>query len=299
MKLFQKILKPFSSESDTQMSLSVEKLTAGYEGKDVLHEISFDIDGPGVTVVLGKNGAGKTTLFRALTGILKTPPGSISYNGKPISDSGISIGYYAHTYGVPLGFNVSQIIEFFAGMEGVDSERIDEVRKLLDLESIWKSGFTSLSQGQKKKVSLAKCLLKDRDLYIFDEPTSNLDPNISSEIREIMRTYAKEKIVIYSSHNLYEAQELGTDVVMIDAGKIRYSGKISGISIGTHKVGIRGENVTRVYPDAKLDGKYYTFTVKDQNEVDQIVKKLVESGARIYEVKELGNPLEELYGGQN
>jgi ABC-2 type transport system ATP-binding protein len=281
------------------MNLSVEKLSAGYEGKEVLHEISFDIDGPGITVVLGKNGSGKTTLFRALTGILKTSPGCILYNGKPIFDAGISIGYYAHTYGVPMGFSVSQIIEFFAGMENVDDERIDEVRRLLDLESIWDSGFTSLSQGQKKKVSLAKCLLRDRDLYIFDEPTSNLDPNISSEIREIMRVYAQKKIVIYSSHNLYEAQELGTDVVMIDTGRIRYSGSISGISIGIHTIGIRGEKITSIYPDAKLDGKYYTFTVKDQNEVDQIVKKLVESGARIYEVKELGNPLEELYGGQN
>jgi amino acid/amide ABC transporter ATP-binding protein 2, HAAT family (TC 3.A.1.4.-) len=56
------------------MSLSVEKLTAGYEGKDVLHELSFDIDGPGVTVVLGKNGAGKTTMFRALTGYPENSP---------------------------------------------------------------------------------------------------------------------------------------------------------------------------------------------------------------------------------
>ena len=86
--------------------------------------------------------------------------------------------------------------------------------ELLDLGELKDKRFSDLSQGQKKRAAIAKVFLKERDLYLLDEPTANLDPVASKELRDIIRKLSKDKIILYSSHNLYEATDIGTYLVL-------------------------------------------------------------------------------------
>ncbi len=278
------------------MELIFDNVWSGYGRTEVLKGTSFTIDSPGITVVLGKNGSGKTTMFRTITGILKPMKGEIMMRNDSQGNQSPSIGYMAHSAGIPAGFTVEEALNFYAGIEGSGNDQVMEVKRLLNLTNLWSIRFNSLSQGQKKKVSLAKCLLSRKDIYIFDEPTSNLDPEIASEARKIMATLAEESIILYSSHNLYEAQEIGNRVLLLDNGKIKFDGNIRDIRKDKRDIGIRGEGIGKIFPNSVLKNEYYIFNVHGDDEVDSIIRKIVSGGGKIYEVKEMENILEGLYG---
>ena len=277
------------------MELIFDNVWSGYGRTEVLKGTSFTIDSPGITVVLGKNGSGKTTMFRTITGILKPMKGEIMMRNDSQGNQSPSIGYMAHSAGIPAGFTVEEALNFYAGIEGSGNDQVMEVKRLLNLTNLWSIRFNSLSQGQKKKVSLAKCLLSRKDIYIFDEPTSNLDPEIASEARKIMATLAEESIILYSSHNLYEAQEIGNRVLLLDNGKIKFDGNIRDIRKDKRDIGIRGEGIGKIFPNSVLKNEYYIFNVHGDDEVDSIIRKIVSGGGKIYEVKEMENILEGLY----
>ena len=160
------------------MILSATAYSVGYSNKAVLRDISFSVENKGIIVVLGKNGAGKTTLFRAISGLLRPISGQITFNDMGIQRSRVEIGYLAHSDGIPAGFTVRSAMDFFARIDRADAEIVEHLIKRMQLSEIMNIKFASLSQGQKKRVSLAKCLLKPRDIYIFDEPTGHFYPNL-------------------------------------------------------------------------------------------------------------------------
>ena len=280
------------------MKLDVDNLSSGYGTNEVLHGITFSINSPGITVVLGKNGAGKTTLFRALVGLLSPMAGTVSYNDEQLvlGKTSRKIGYLTHTLGIPSGFTVSQLIDFYSKLEDADPKLRENAVHDLELNELMNKKVNDLSQGQKKRASLLRCFLNKKEFYIFDEPTANLDPVVASEIRADILKLSKDSIILYSSHNLYEAKEIGNQVISIDKGKIGYMGAIDQISRGTYKVGIRARGMEKIGENIPVENKYYIFEVKDPSEVGKIISDLVSKGATIYEVKDMENPLEKLYG---
>jgi ABC-2 type transport system ATP-binding protein len=279
----------------TNLDLTVEHLSSGYGRNEILHDLTFRISDPGIQVVIGKNGAGKTTLFRTLLGLLKLRAGTITYNGSDLLDSNTKLGYLGHSLAIPMGFSVKKALEFYAMLEGLDSSAVRDVATKLGLNAIIDAKFVTLSQGQKKRVSLAKCFLAERDVYIFDEPTTNLDPEMAAEIRGIIESLARDRIILYSSHNLYEANELGTRVIALDNGRISYDGRIDGIRRGKYLVGIKGTGFESVSPRPEKRGEYYVYEVSDASRVGDLIQQLINQNVRIFEVKELSNPLETLY----
>jgi ABC-2 type transport system ATP-binding protein len=144
-------------------------------------------------------------------------------------------------------------------------------------------------------VSIAKVFLTERDLYLLDEPTSNLDPAMSKEIRDILLRLSKERIVLYSSHNLYEARDVGTNLILIRNGTLGYYGKISDIKSKEYKVGFRTTTDISKMVDSKLEGGYYVMSFATPDEAGIVLKKLVENGVVITEMRELDNPLQALF----
>lgn len=272
-------------------------LSTGYYGKEVLHNINLLISKPGIYVVLGKNGAGKTTFFRTITGILKLYGGTLTIDGlDPYNhpETRQKCVYLSHQAGVPESMSVREIIDLFALlMEAGEDDKARTV-KLLGLGELMDHTYVSLSQGQKKRVALAKCLLQERSIYLFDEPTTNLDPIIASQVRNDILGIAKDQIVLYSSHNLYEAREIGKQVIIIDDGKIAYSGDIDKIPMGKYVIGIRAENLTDVFPEAKLQGRYYMLELDSPDDVSKVIQKLAAANIKVIEVREMSNPLEDL-----
>ena len=275
--------------------LELADVSSGYEGKEVLHRITFAADEPAIYVVLGPNGAGKTTLFRTIAGILEPHTGHVFLDGEDLTQSREGrkrINYLSHYNAIPEEMTVRHALDFYARIEGGNA---DDAISLLELEELKDKRVSDLSQGQKKRVSIGKVFLTKRDLYLLDEPTSSLDPAASKEIRDILLRLSKERIVLYSSHNLYEARDVGTNLILIRNGEVGYYGKISDIRSKEYRVGFRTTSDISKVVDAKLEGGYYVMSFATPEEAGLTLKKLVESGAVVTEMRELDNPLQSLF----
>jgi ABC-2 type transport system ATP-binding protein len=278
-------------------SLEIVNVDSGYNGQTVLHNIHLKAEESAIYVVLGPNGAGKTTLFRTIAGILEPYSGEVRFDGKNIfttKDVRKRINYLSHYNAIPEEMTVYNALKFYADIEGGSAE---EVLALLNLQELKDKKVSDLSQGQKKRVSIAKVFLRERDLYLLDEPTSNLDPGVSKDIRDILLRLAKDKIVLYSSHNLYEARDVGTNLILVRNGRIAYYDKISKIKSREYRVGFRAaQDVSKVIPNAQLgEGGYYVLSVSTPEEAGLALKKLVESGVLVTEMRQLDNPLQDLF----
>ena len=277
-------------------TLELSGVSSGYEGKRVLHDITFKAQESAIYVVLGPNGAGKTTLFRTIAGILEPYSGRVIFDGEDLTRSREArkrINYLSHYNAVPEEMTVRGALDFYAKIEGGD---VGEVLSLLSLDALKDKKVSDLSQGQKKRVSIAKVFLTERDLYLLDEPTSNLDPAVSKEIRDILLRLSKDKIVLYSSHNLYEARDMGTNLILVRDGSIGYYGRISDIKSKEYRVGIRTTTDITKMVDAKPgDGGYYVMSFSTPEEAGLALKKLVDRGVLVTEMRQLDNPLQDLF----
>ena len=277
------------------MKIQAENFSTGYDRVEVLHHIIFLIEKPGIYVVLGKNGAGKTTLFRALTGMLRPFTGSITFDDIPQPESRVGIAYLSHRNSIPAGLTVRDAMKFFGRIEGVTDGNVTNIINKFNLTELLDKRVQSLSQGQRKRVSLAKSLIGNKSVMILDEPTANLDPKVSEEIRNLIRVQSRDSIVLYSSHNLYEAMDLGTEVIALNSGNLVYSGKIEGLKTDSYTIGIRGKGIENLATNYTIDGKYLVFKLNSPTEAAELISKLTAAGAMIYEVKEMGNPLERFF----
>ncbi len=276
-------------------SLQLANVNSGYNGVDVLQDITLGVMEPSIYVVLGPNGAGTTTLLRTIAGILEPHRGTVSFDGQDVYRSRETrkrMSYLSHLNALPEEMTVRDALGFYASIEGGD---VAKVIQTLDLGSLVDTKVSKLSQGQKKRVSIAKTLLNDRDLYLLDEPTSNLDPAMAKEVRDLLLEFSKRKIVLYSSHNLFEAKEIGTYLILIKGGRLHYFGHIENLRAGSYRVGIKARGDVTSVLSAPLENGYYVVTVKSPDDVGEIVKKLVNAGIVVTEVKELDNPLEALF----
>ena len=271
-------------------------MDSGYNKNAILHNISFVAQESSIYVVLGPNGAGKTTLFRTIAGILEPFAGKVTLDGESITSSKEvrkRINYLSHFNAIPEEMTVRDALEFYSNIEGGN---VDEVISLLNLESLADARFSDLSQGQKKRVSIAKVFLRERDLYLLDEPTASLDPAAAKEVRDLVLRLSKDKLVLYSSHNLYEASDIGTNLILLKNGTIAYFDKIQNIKSKEYRVGFKtSTDISRII-DAKLgEGGYYVLSVSTPEEAGIALKKLIENGVLVTEMRELGNPLQELF----
>jgi ABC-2 type transport system ATP-binding protein len=275
----------------------LDNAVSGYYGKKVLDGISFSIDKPSVYVVLGPNGSGKTTLFRTLAGILKPTAGRVEINGLPSETQAARehLDYLSHIDGIPDGMKVIDALRFYARVENVGEDDVRNAINLLELDELKLKYFSQLSQGQKKRVSVARIFLRKKQIYLLDEPTSNLDPKVAKEIRELILGLSKDRIVLYSSHNLFEAREIGNEVIAISQGKLALFGKIDDIKTQKYTIGIKAFNAEGVLDSNKKEGGYYLLELSGPDDVPKIISDLVAKGIKIREVKEMQNPLEELF----
>jgi ABC-2 type transport system ATP-binding protein len=276
--------------------LDLQDLSAVYGLEEVIHRINLKLTVPSIYVVLGPNGAGKTTLFRAICGILKPLSGQARLDEFDLFNSKEArkkVAYLSHLNALPEEMTVYESLKYYADIEVGDVER---VIKLLNLEDLRNKKFVSLSQGQKKRVSVGKIFLRERELYLLDEPTSNVDPKISKEIRQILAELSKDKFVLYSSHNLYEAREIGTYLIVIKNGALTFFDRMENAKTKQYRVGFKTLNdISKMLPNSKFENGYYVVTVQSPQEVAEIVNRIVAEGAKIVELRELDNPLQEFF----
>ena len=208
--------------------LKIENLCKSYGTYHALHNLNLEIDKGRVMGLVGPNGAGKTTTMKILAGLLLADSGKIVINGEDISENidrvKDFIGYMPDFFGVYDNLKVSEYMEFFMNIYGIEGltakqkymELLDMVG-LLDKENSYVDG---LSRGMKQRLCLARTLVHNPKLLILDEPASGLDPRTRYEFKEILKRLRDlEKTILISSHVLAELAEVCTNIAILDRGK--------------------------------------------------------------------------------
>ena len=210
--------------------------------------ISLSADRGEILGILGPNGAGKTTLLRMLSGLMKPTSGTVRVisefgpDGKIEGMTGFegttevfgrkneemdvkkSIGYLSGNTKLYGRMSVRELLNIFGTVyglsENVIKKRIDKIVEVLDMEGFVDNRIERLSTGQTQRASIARTLIHDPEIYIFDEPTLGLDIISSKAIIEFMKKEKERgKTVIYSTHYMEEAEYLCDRIIMLNKGK--------------------------------------------------------------------------------
>jgi ABC-2 type transport system ATP-binding protein len=279
------------------LEVSCRSVTSGYLGTPVLRDISFTIREPAIYVVLGPNGAGKTTLFRTMAGILRPSHGDVYIGGSSIERqrSRDRLHFLSHMDGIPDGLRVREALRFYARVERAGPADVERVLDLFDIRDLSERYLSQLSAGQRKRVSIARVFLRERAVYLLDEPTASLDPKVAREIRSLILNLSREKIVLYSSHNLFEAREIGRYVLVIRSGRLALFDRIENLHGARYVVGIRTLDPTPSLPGYGRQGEYFVRELSGPEAVPDLLRDLESRGVRIREVREMENPLEDLF----
>ncbi|MDD5006175.1 MAG: ABC transporter ATP-binding protein [Candidatus Omnitrophica bacterium] len=212
--------------------LSVTALRKAYAKLTAVDNISFEVNRNEIVGLLGPNGAGKTTTINMVLGVLEPNAGSIHIEGLNIatrrSEAMLRANFSAVYTPLPGNLTVSQNLNIFGRLYGVKNlpQRIDELLKQFDLENFRDKKCGVLSSGEQTRVGLAKAMLNSPHLLLLDEPTASLDPATAREIRAKIRNFATqgEGGVLWTSHNMYEVEEVCDRVLFLSHGKILLEG---------------------------------------------------------------------------
>lgn len=208
--------------------ISIKKLSRNFREIKAVDEISFNIADKEIMGFLGPNGAGKTTTLRMLVGYLQPNSGTIELDGESIFNDPIKassqIGYLPEQNPLYDDMSVAEALAYIAALRGMKHDIFVQRRNFVvqncGLKEVLHQRIGTLSKGYRQRTGLAQAILHDPRILILDEPTSGLDPNQIMEIRELIRTLGREKMVILSSHIMQEVQALCDRVVIINKGKI-------------------------------------------------------------------------------
>lgn len=226
----------WGKEKVSGTEIRVENVTFSYDGKrEVLKEINMTFGETGMTSVVGESGCGKSTIVGLLAGGLRPQAGSITVGGKPLETLSRE-SYYSHIAVVSYNtyiFNETVRANFLLAKSGVTENEIyaaletvnlaDFIRQNGGLDKTISEDASNLSGGQKQRLALAVNLVADKDTYIFDEATSNIDIESETIIMNNIRTLSKKKAVIVISHRL--ANVVPSDrIYYMEAGKVAESG---------------------------------------------------------------------------
>ena len=227
----------------SRAAVTVERLEKTLGSNRVLRGISFEAETGEIFGLLGPNGAGKTTTLRIISTLLAPDAGSVEVLGfgTRVSPEEVRrrIGVVTADIGVYPRLSASENIAYFAELSGVpDGElahKVDAVIERLDMRSFARQKAESLSSGQKQKVAIARAIVHDPEVLMFDEPTSNLDVLASKEIREFMvESKHRGKCVIFSTHVMHDAERLCDRVTILHQGQVVASGPTAEVR-GEHR----------------------------------------------------------------
>ena len=207
--------------------LSIKDLRKAYGDKLAVDGISFELGRDEILGLLGPNGAGKTTTINMILGVLQPDTGTIHINGTNLAthrEQALGRTNFAAVYApLPGNLTVEQNLRVFGLLYGVRRlpERINALIHEFDLERLRNMKCGVLSSGEQTRAALAKAMLNQPDLLLLDEPTASLDPSAAREVRARIRALASAgKVgVLWTSHNMYEVQDVCHRVLFLSHGK--------------------------------------------------------------------------------
>lgn len=234
------------------MILQFKNLTKKFGEQVILNSINFSIEKSEIVFILGQSGTGKSVLLKTLVGLLKPEEGEILLEGQNIAaysekqmqeirkKCGMVFQQPALFDSLPIYENIAYGLRrhFVLPKESIH-EKILKVLKSVNLEeSILDRYPTQISYGMQKRVSLARTLVLEPDILLFDEPTTGLDPVTTVAINKLIKNvsvqYKTTSIVV--SHDMKCAMEISDRVVFLDKGSVIFNGKTSEVKTSSHSL---------------------------------------------------------------
>ena len=213
--------------------IEIEHLNKTFGTLQAVKDLSLTIPRGELFCFLGPNGAGKTTTIKVLCGLLKPTIGTIRIRGIDIQADPAAvrrlIGYIPDTPFLYERLTPKEVVKYYADLHHMDKgeyeRRREQLFTQLGINEFQNRRVAKLSTGMKQKVSIARTLIHDPEVVVFDEPTAGLDVITARGIIDLIREFRERgKTVIFSTHIMGEVSLLSDDLAIIHGGKLIYSG---------------------------------------------------------------------------
>ncbi|WMT41706.1 ATP-binding cassette domain-containing protein [Paenibacillus sp. D2_2] len=303
-----------SDKGSGQVVLQVNGVTKQIGRKRIVDKLSFDIHQGEIVGLLGPNGAGKTTTIRMIVGLIGMTEGDVLIKGesikhhfaRAISEVG---GIIENPEFYPYMTGYDNLKQYQRMAKGITEERIAEVVKLVGLQDAMKKRVKAYSLGMRQRLGIAQALLHNPSILILDEPTNGLDPAGIREMRDYLKTIAREEgiAILVSSHLLSEMELMCSRVVVIQEGKLVTVRSLGGSSAteeeGQVQVILRVNDVEQAklrlvrMEEIRIVGidterSQVTVTVRDSY-IPRVIDALRNEGIALYRIEEIKESLED------
>ena len=284
-------------------------LVKKYDGFTALDGVSFEFPAGEILGIIGHNGAGKTTLLKIMSGLIAPTSGSLSINGidvvkDPVALKGM-LGYLPEESRLYETMTVENYLSFFGEIYGLPPQVIRErSRQLLAVLSLEPDGkkIGEFSKGMKRKAAIARSLIHNPDLLIYDEATSGLDPMTSRFIADYLRTLKREKkTVILSAHNLYQVEAICDRVMILRRGQMIAFGSMSQLRerFGslTYTIFFSIADPGRLLGHSKTygqEGGSFVCSAENMKDLNETTALITEAGGSVEKIESRYPSLEEM-----
>ncbi len=294
-------------------AISVKNLEKSYNGTHALRGVDISIKKGEFFGLLGPNGAGKTTTINILTGLVTKDKGFTEIFGKDtVKDyrfTRAQVGVAAQEFSVDWFFPIEQLLYFQAGYFGITKSiakpKVEELLERLGLKEKREARLRNLSGGMKRRFQIAKALVHNPNIIIFDEPTAGVDVELRHELWAYFRALHNQgKTILLTTHYIEEAEMLCENVAIIDKGKVITEGSPRDLTNQLGKAGITINlagwkddlpEVLSNYSYTQEDGRLH-FTVKNPEEaLPGIIGILTQKGCHIQRVETTKSSLEDVF----
>lgn len=299
--------------------IEVSGLCKNYQNIRAVDDVSFTVDRGEIIGFLGPNGAGKTTTMRMITGAIPADGGTVKVAGFDVFENPMEvkarIGYLPENPPVYSEMTVIDYLGFVASLKGLKGrgrrESVDLSMTRCNITDVSRRLIGNLSKGYRQRVGIAQAILGNPEVLILDEPTIGLDPNQIHEVRDLIKSLARERTVILSTHILPEVEMTCQRVIVIHRGRVVATDTIENIvrgRTGEKQVLVRVRNdaagaMDKVRTALSLnpvmhEGGAGAFTVimpAGRDEREQIARIAVEGGHGLQELRGLDLTLEEVF----
>ena len=214
-------------------SLTIRDVKKSYGDLQVMHGVDLDVEEGEFVVFVGPSGCGKSTLLRLIAGLETLTSGDICIADKTVTDlppSKRGIAMVFQSYALYPHMTVYNNMAFSLDLQGVPKkeirERVEAAAKILQMETLLDRRPAALSGGQRQRVAIGRAIVRNPDVFLFDEPLSNLDAALRHDTRvEIARLHAHlGATTIYVTHDQVEAMTLADKIVVLKAGEVMQVG---------------------------------------------------------------------------
>lgn len=281
----------------TDSAMKITHVTKRFGSFTALDDVSFELR-PGCTSLLGENGAGKTTLLNLLARVTEPTSGDMTGHER------IRIGYLPQRPALYPSLTPVETIRYAAELTGTKHVEPIQLLKRVGLEPVDRPA-ANLSGGMRQRLGIAQALVHDPELLLLDEPVSALDPRGRREVLDLLSDLKRERMILYSTHVLPDAEEASDWVLLLRQGKLLMEGTVTDL------LGSKSTIELRLFDDGTTDadwtqlegvtrttkrGSTWTFESTDRNLAERAILRRILERNLIIQSLHVGHPsLESLF----